>query len=202
MGLIYFGIPPGLMLAAKQLFGVETFIETGTYRGDTVALAMAHFKSVYSVDCVADNVRAAQARFAHHPPTMLGLGNSPDFLQQVLKPLGNSSVLFWLDSHWDGQGAEPEVPCPLLDELHAINNSQIDAFIVIDDVRYFLAPPPAPHTPSKWPTISQLMPAVEANGRHVIIIDDVIVAWPKRAQTCLTQYARSRRDFMGRTLAP
>ena len=203
LGIVNFGVSPELVLIAKDQFGVDTFVETGTFRGDTANWAADHFKKVYTVEFVAERFRAAQERFRARPNVECLQGNSPDCLRQIVANLKGSRALFWLDAHWNGDGESRENECPVAEEVRIINEADMEAYVLVDDARYFVAPPPAPHDPAQWPALAQLIPALAHTGRYVAMIDDIIAAWPHRAERALIEYARGRpRAWQAPSAAP
>ncbi len=114
-------------------------------------------------------------------------------MRQIVPTLQGIPTLFWLDAHWNGDGHSREFECPVLEEVKAINDADLDAYIKEDDARLYLAPPPAPHDVKQWPSLAQLVPALENGGQSmVLIVDDIIFAWPIAARSFLIDYARSR----------
>ena len=193
MGLVYFGIPPQLVAAARQRLGLRAFVETGTFRGDTAALAGRQFERVYTVEFVEERFRQAQQRFAGQPQITCLQGNSPDALRKIAPELKGIPTMFWLDAHWNGDTESRQYECPVIEEVRAINEAELDAYIMVDDARYFIAPPPSPHDPDQWPSLDQLMPVLtRGDRRYVVIVDDMIIAWPRATKPFLVEYARTR----------
>ncbi len=50
MGSVFPGVPPLLARAIRETFAVRTFVETGTFRGDTARWATGVFDEVFSVE--------------------------------------------------------------------------------------------------------------------------------------------------------
>ena len=120
----------------------NTFVETGTYQGETVALALElGFKDIWSVDCNADYARACKARYPGNPRVTVNAGDSPDFLQAIL-PRIKGDITFWLDAH---PLVTPmplfSVQFPLLRELLTIIRylGPGKHVLMIDDLRTFSA---------------------------------------------------------------
>lgn len=123
----------------KELFGFESFIETGTYAGDTTAEASKVFKEVHSIEIWEPLYRAAQKRFASYPNVILYFGDTTIQLSQMID---NSSGkrLYWLDAHCSGGGTGGILGfSPIPDELDQILQSKgdINSIILIDDLRGF-----------------------------------------------------------------
>jgi len=116
----------------------HTFIETGTYLGDSVLLAIeCGFKRVISIElnpelyAICTNILKADI---DKGLVELILGDSLLELENITPSLNQRST-FWLDAHWDF-GPIGEKLCPLYEELEAISKSPIkNHTIMIDDVR-------------------------------------------------------------------
>lgn len=132
-----------------------SFIETGTYRGDTFVRMMNHdFEFGRSVelndDIISeDNAKAIRQMVADSDGRRdIGIyrGDSPDlipvFLADLKKKFPNpqdQEAIFWLDAHASGPlGGGASGGCPLLEELKAIAADDIKTHtIFINDRRLF-----------------------------------------------------------------
>jgi len=122
-------------------YDCNTFIETGTAKGEGVQLAIAHgFTDIFSIEANPDTWRAANERFISVPNVQILLGDSRVVLPDLLHGI-DGKACFWLDAHWST--GEPELgngvsKCPLLDELTQIGkHHNKNHTIMIDDIRYF-----------------------------------------------------------------
>lgn len=121
----------------QNLFDLQTFIETGTYAGDTTAEAAKVFIEVHSIEIFRPLYEKAQERFNNYPNVILYLGDTTELLHQVIE---NSlpKRLYWLDAHSSG-GGTGGVPgfSPILHELDQIlsQKEDIHSVILIDDLR-------------------------------------------------------------------
>jgi hypothetical protein len=194
MGDVNFGAPVDLVIFLKKHFNINTFVETGTFRGDSAAWAAQHFEQVYTIEAHAPLWEAAQNRYSSLSNITFIHGSSPERLRILLPKLDNA--LFWLDAHWCGKTAGEDDECPLLAELEAIRERKIaNPVILIDDARLFLSPPPPPHKWRQWPHISALISALNQFGNpYVIIKDDAIVAVPQSACPELAEFLRLRQQ--------
>jgi hypothetical protein len=129
----------------------ECFIETGTWKGDGIQVALdLGFNTIYSCDIDEENVNRAKIRFKDKKVHLIH-ANSSLFLKKILPKLKQSSFI-WLDAHVmaDHTGkvfsdrqlnlaSELNIGvCPLLDELQAIfKYSKIEHTILIDDYHCF-----------------------------------------------------------------
>lgn len=121
-----------------QKFGVDVFVESGTYMGGTTFNAAPFFKEVHSIELSENLYRKANDRFKYQKNVFIHNGDSGTVLNQIL-PKIQGKILFWLDGHYsEGCTARGEKNTPIIEELNAIKNSGItDAIILIDDIRIF-----------------------------------------------------------------
>ena len=196
MGLVHWGAPPELVAMLRDAFSLKTFIETGTYRGDTAIWGAGQFERVFTVEGSEQVFAFASSRLAPLTNVKPLLGDSRSVLPKILAELQEPAML-WLDAHfccggptYGGQGQE----CPLLEEIRVVQSSSRQHFVLIDDARLFLAPPPLPHRADQWPTIEQVLAAIHAGPHrfHVVIFEDVIVATPLAAKEMITRYCQQR----------
>jgi hypothetical protein len=179
MGLYQMGPPAALTLALQRRLGIQDFIETGTFQGNTTAWAARHFDRVTTIELSPAYHAAAQARFGAQPNVCTLAGDSVAALRAVVPNLA-SPAIFWLDAHWSGMDtAGREVECPVLAEIALINASSLPHVVLIDDARLFCAPPPRPHRAEQWPGLAAMVAALaQAGRRHVIQFEDAFVAVP------------------------
>jgi hypothetical protein len=123
-----------------QTFAVgNVFIETGTYHGDTIKLALKNgFQKVYSVELNQELFDAACEMFRGDERVHLVYGESPEGIESILSDL-NEEATFWLDAHASGPLAGGKSGgTPILDELRMIEKHHIKSHtIMIDDRRLF-----------------------------------------------------------------
>ena len=119
------------------------FIETGTARGEGVAVAIeAGFENIISIEANGETFALACKRFIDNPEVVCVLGDSgivlPDIIRGIKEP-----ITFWLDAHWSTGETElgPSVDkCPILQDVAAIGQHPVKSHtILIDDIRYFRA---------------------------------------------------------------
>lgn len=190
MGLVQPGIPDELALRLKTWFGLETFVETGTYLGRTARWASGHFKEVYTLEASENLWRQAKTAHADRPNIRFIHGHSGEFLHKVLADI-HAPTLFWLDGHWSSgvtYGKNDE--CPLLDELDAIRAKGGDNYIFIDDARLFMSPPPLPHRLDQWPTLNEVLVSLSSANEnpYTVIVQDVIISVPSLARRQFSEY--------------
>jgi hypothetical protein len=186
------GVPTELVLAIRRQFDADCFVETGTYQGATALWAGNVFSSVVTIEASEQLHALAVAQFGRLKNIRFLRGSSPDVLRQIVPTLP-SPAIYWLDAHWSGGvTAGEEYECPLLEEIRAIDSHGDDAFILIDDARLFLAPPPLPHKAEQWPDLAGVLGALREKhpSRYVVVFEDVIIAVPARAREFLIRYCR------------
>ena len=186
------GVPPQLVLAIREQFKADCFVETGTFQGVTAIWAGKNFPTVVTIEASGQLHAQAVANFSHHKNIRFLLGNSPAVLRQIVPTLPPRTI-YWLDAHWSGGvTAGQENECPLLDEISAIDSPE--AFILIDDARLFLAPPPLPHKAEQWPDLASVMATLREKypSRYILVSEDVIIAVPAGGREFLIQYCRQR----------
>lgn len=197
MGAVTFSLDPGLLRILLSLAQFDLFVETGTYRGDTIALTHAHFPAVISIELDPPLAQAVAKRFAAEPSVTLFQGYSDQVLTQLQPQLQPRSVLYWLDAHWCGPEepastcAPNAVDCPLLLELNAIRQLNADSVILIDDARLFIAPPVAPHAVARWPRFHALLAALQqlSSDHRLLIVNDVLIYYPPAMEEGLYAFA-------------
>ncbi|BDC34783.1 hypothetical protein Noda2021_07410 [Candidatus Dependentiae bacterium Noda2021] len=167
----------------KDLFGLTTFVETGTYNGDTTACAAPIFKQVHTIELSSHFHARACERFAQQTNVAVHLGDSQYVLPQLLPELADHKMLFWLDGHYSaGTTAKGETNTPILQELDAIHAAGItDAVIMIDDIRFFQVPAQdASHTPvGDYPNlITTIDHLKKINPNYVVVLlGDILLAF-------------------------
>jgi hypothetical protein len=118
----------------------EVFIETGTYLGDTVKLALKQpqFKRIHSIELNNKLFSDAVEMFKGEPRVTIWLGDSIDTFPEIFKDMTEVAT-FWLDAHASGPyGGGHTGGSPLLDELRRIQMHPINYHtIFIDDRRLF-----------------------------------------------------------------
>jgi hypothetical protein len=119
-----------------------TFVETGTFNGDTIAKvannAISIPSNIISLELSDVYFNACKKRFKNNPNIHLHKGNSKYDLYDIIKDIP-TNITFWLDSHWSGApdtGCDPETICPLLEELEQIKRHKLNTHtIMINDIR-------------------------------------------------------------------
>jgi hypothetical protein len=142
-------------------FRLVTFVETGTYLGDTLALVAqsVHYQCI-SIELDSACYREVHRRFADYPNVRLLQGDSGALMPNVITDL-RQPALFWLDGHYSGGiTAKGDLETPVIAELQAIFASQIQGHVIlIDDVRCF-------DGTHDYPYLDELLAIIRTDGRY------------------------------------
>ncbi len=140
----------------RKRYGLEVFVETGTWKGDGLLCALrAGFPVAFSIELHPEQAETARQRIRQHFPEdsprawAIIEGDSgrmiPKLLPNLSQPLGAHHappVLWWLDAHlperYTGTGQGEQTP--LEQELQAIVRSPRDHtrdVFILDDMRLY-----------------------------------------------------------------
>ena len=195
MGAVTFSLDPQLVVSLQSKLPLRVLVETGTFKGDTVANLEPYFDELISIELSESLWADAVKRFKNHPHVQILKGNSIGKLGDLRSELQNSGVLYWLDAHWcvANNTAGERSQCPLLEELQAIDALNSESVVLIDDARLFLAPPLAPHEISQWPRFHQMVSHLCAmsSEHELMVVNDVIVFYPLSAKSAMEAYAQN-----------
>lgn len=184
--------PAQLVKHLAVLHDATVFIETGTYIGTTTRWAAANFAEVHTIELLEMLFKETSASLASLPNVKCYHGDSRALLPGIIKSLDQRRTVMWLDGHCSCDGDPNEKDeCPLLNEIACVNG-ELD-IVLIDDARLFLRVPPAPHDPSQWPSLHQVIEALP-DDMFVQIIGDVIWAVPESLRAALTEYLHADRS--------
>jgi len=120
----------------------SVFLETGSHHGDTIyKIANNNIyipSKIYSLELSDVFFEMCKKRFINNANICLYKANSKYDLYDIIKEI-NTSITFWLDSHWSGcpdVGCDVITVCPILEELEQIKQHSINTHtIIIDDIR-------------------------------------------------------------------
>jgi len=126
------------LLYFQDKFKLNTFVETGTLRGDAVEACRQKFEKLYSVELSDELYNAAKQRFIDDSRIEILHGDSGVVLPSLLPKL-QGRVLFWLDGHYSrGDTAQGQLDTSVLTEVKSILNSGLKNYcILIDDANLF-----------------------------------------------------------------
>src|ERR1700722_15788279 len=117
-----------------------TWVETGTYMGDTTSVLSKVAKMVYSIEPEPTLFSKAEQRFKNTRNIKIIKGLSEDVFPKLL-PTICGNICFWLDGHYsEGITFKGPQDTPIIDELAVIgrNITKISKIVVmVDDIRCF-----------------------------------------------------------------
>lgn len=153
----------------RQAFDLHVFVETGTFKGDTIAALLDDFDALYTIeldDAMADDARD---RFSQESKVSCLSGDSSKLIQRVLSHV-TQPALFWLDAHYSGNGTAraDDRDTPILAELEVILAHPFDHVIVIDDRHSFGAD-------KDYPTVEEVESLAAAHGYSMTVVWNTLV---------------------------
>lgn len=196
MGAVTFSLDPELLAVLGGEVSFTTFVETGTFRGDSIKVVQGRVPRVISVESDARLAAEASVAFADDASVLIVSASGAEALLELRPELDGQDVLFWLDAHWcampDGD-APAESQCDLITEIDAIGRLSDNSVVLIDDARLFLSPPPAPHDAAQWPRLHEVLDALtKVSPTHELaVVNDVIAFFPPRLAPALSRFAVS-----------
>jgi len=140
-----------------------TFIETGTYFGNTTLALSDTFKHLHTIEVDPWLFRKAKTKFLKYPQCTCHYGDSSKILPALLDTI-DEPILYWLDAHYSGGiTSHGDAEIPILMELEAIcKHKHIKtSAILIDDARVL-----------DINAISKIV--VKNDGLRMVIKDDII----------------------------
>ena len=118
--------------------GHRTFVESGTYRGDTTAFFVPHADRLITVEVDPRLYEQARARFVREPKVDVVEGDALVEIPRIVAQL-NGPALIWLDGHYSGgetgRGLEVEPALAILERIGDV--APVGTTIVVDDLRLF-----------------------------------------------------------------
>ena len=205
MGSVSFGAPREIIEKLRATYGLTAFVETGTYMGGTAVWASERFERVFTIEGSPEFHRRAQEKYRSRTNIEFLLGDSRSMLQAALSRLGGTPALFWLDAHWMPGSFGDAHECPVLQEIEAVQQSPAEHFILIDDARLFLAPPPLPHRARDWPDIATVLAALSPPHRppnYTVVLNDVIISVPATALDAMQHFFQELTTAAFQATAP
>lgn len=117
---------------------IRTFIETGTYKGDTVQYVKDDFEKIFTIELSEKYANDAIERFKDTSKVIIIKGDSALELPKLSKEI-NEPCVFWLDGHYSyGDTAKSEKKTPILEEIKSVLETNLNHLILIDDARLFI----------------------------------------------------------------
>lgn len=153
-----------------------TFLESGTFRGDTVEAMLPFFRKLISIELFEELYLAATKRFEGNENVSILNGDSGKILASVINEI-EGPIVYWLDGHYSGAGTalSKDTQCPIIAELKAVTTRGNPAdVILIDDARLFGWRSGYPSKQSVRGIVSKQLPS-----HKFMIREDIIVICPK-----------------------
>ena len=153
-----------------------TWVETGTFMGQTTALLAQHAAQVVSIEPEPTLCAKAKERFAAQANVHIVHGLSEAVFPKLL-PMINGAVNFWLDGHYSaGVTHKGPIDTPIRQELAAID-AQLSRWgavcICIDDLRLCTSTDPQFDA---YPPLEELVAWAGQHGLDWHIEHDIFVA--------------------------
>jgi hypothetical protein len=192
VGTISTGPLASLTTKLARKYGIDCFVETGTFHGDAARFAATLFPRVVTIEIKREYQEQA---ILQSPGTNIEflLGDSASVLPDVVAGLAGSA-LFWLDGHAGAGFYADEDNCPLLSELRAIGASPHPHVILVDDARAFLAPCPPPFKFEAWPTLREVLDAACCRfPYYCVVICDCIICVPETMRMDVVEFCNEVR---------
>lgn len=180
-------IPKNFVLTLKDKCNIKTFIETGTYSGDTSSWAADHFEKVITIEASEKYYNESLDRFKKESKNNIDLykGISYEILEKIgYKYFHDDSLIFWLDSHWSsGETFGDTIGHPLLKELEVILNSTCENFFFIDDLSCISHPCKVGYA-DEWPLLGDIFKVFNGKRTYIdynfSILGDCIFIFPNK----------------------
>lgn len=142
------------MLPEEYKKNIKTFVETGTYKGDTVSRLSPYFDTLHTFEIHEGLYNSSKNRLLSEGKKNVQcyLGDSVQLLKTTMKFIDDESCIFFIDAHISGSDSSfcNKYQVPLIEELEVICSqlkSKYNIFI-LDDARFWyssLAPPDWKH---------------------------------------------------------
>lgn len=125
----------------RQHANIKNFVETGTYKGDTVMLAAQHYEKVYTTEICTKLYEESKKRAEDAGVTNIDflLGDSIELLENIVPQVTDGAV-FFIDAHISGHDSSwnGKQRVPLMEELQVILKNKIGPSVfIIDDLRFW-----------------------------------------------------------------
>jgi hypothetical protein len=167
----------------QRQFNPGTFVETGTFLGDTVEYFKTKFGKVISIELSKELAEKAAKRFQNDSNVHIIEGDSGVVLADLVKKL-HAPALFWLDGHYSSEffvkdeyirTARSDKDTPIMKELNVLLNDSQHHIILIDDARLF-------NGEGDYPTLNTIREYVGKSkfAFDVIVNRDIINIIPKK----------------------
>lgn len=188
------------VLSYAYVYGIRTFVETGTYLGQMVASVKDEFATIASIELSRELTAYNRQQFKGYNHISILEGDSSSALPTLLAAL-TEPCLFWLDAHYSaGITAMGDSSTPVMEELRAIlSNSVREHIVLIDDARCFTGE-------NGYPVLDEIRLEVETSRPDLSLsVSDDIVRIVPRQQSIQAKHQSVGREssyhaYLGATL--
>ena len=154
--------PIKMMIIKSYLdeFNINTFVETGTFMGDTLGFIAETGCNCISIELSEEFYKNALKRFKSQSNVHLIYGDSGEQLARFISDL-KSPAIFWLDGHYSaGNTAIGEEHTPISKEVKAVLAHPVkEHVILIDDARCF-------DGTNNYPYLDELLLFIRQDGNY------------------------------------
>lgn len=170
---------PQVKRAVLQRYGTSatTWIETGTYLGQTTKFLARNDRLVWSIEPEPSLARAATKKFRGNTRVKIVQGTSEEILPTILPQL-SGKVAFWLDGHYSaGVTFRGDVETPIASELDLIKKSLHlfeSVVVLVDDFRCFEG---KKSDIGPYPPRSSLVEWADSLNFSWTVEHDIFIAW-------------------------
>lgn len=163
---------PIKMLVIKSYlkkFNLNTFVETGTFMGDTLGFIAETGCNCFSIELSDEFYKMALKRFKGQANVQLIHGDSGEQLPKFISDL-KSPAIFWLDGHYSaGNTAIGEEHTPISKEVKAVLAHPVkEHVILIDDARCF-------DGTNNYPYLDELLLFIRQDGNYEVEVSTDII---------------------------
>jgi hypothetical protein len=170
-------VPPPPLVKRRTLrcyarrHGLRTFVETGTFYGDTAAAIRSQVDTVITIEISPQLAADARRRFERDRQVRVLEGDSGRLLPEVLNDLSHAT-LFWLDGHYSGGvTGRGDTDTPVRAELAAIFRHAVRGHVIlIDDARHFDG--------RAYPSLDEIAELARSADYRFEVRDDIIRLTP------------------------
>lgn len=156
-----------------------TWIETGTYLGDTTEFLSNLGQFVYTIEPETTFFTRARERFAQTPNVKVVHGRSEEVLAPLIDEI-DGAICFWFDGHFSGEGTyQGPSDSPIEHELSQVStliHEGRDVTVFVDDVRLF-GTIKQYATDENYPSRSWLVNWANNHQLDWYIEHDIFIAW-------------------------
>lgn len=156
------------IMAAKGLFGISTFIETGTYLGVTTNYVQKFFSKVYTIELSKLLADEAAEYFISKKHVRVLQGDSGLMLEDVVTK-NTEKKLFWLDAHYSAGITASSAKfgdTPISKEIEVIlDHWTKESVILVDDASLFVGK-------DNYPTIEEVQLFVASKNLSLKVFVD------------------------------